>query len=149
MLLHRRYRRQKKYRSHAQVFYDRHVRVVEHLQVISRHTRKVGMLDDDELDQLQKACAGFGAAFRKAYPKRGGLLTPKGHIVEKHVHYFARKYGTLGVFGEDGLESLHPLDARARVLVRTMPNPKNRHKAKTAHLTRMQLFSRIATKKSK
>ena len=80
-LLHRRCRRQKKYRSHAQVFYDRHVRVVEHLQVISRHTRKVGMLDDDELYQLQEACAGFGEAFRIAYPKRGGLLTPKGHIV--------------------------------------------------------------------
>ena len=106
----------------AQAFYDRHVPVIEHLKIISRHTRKVGMLDDDELDQLQKACAGFGAAFRKAYPKRGGLLTPKGHIVEKHIHYFAKKYGTLGVFGEDGMESLHPLDARARVLVRTMPN---------------------------
>ena len=67
-----------------------------------------------------EACAGFGAAFRIAYPKRGGLLTPKGHIVEKHVHCFATKYGTLGVFGEDGMESIHPLDARARVLVRTM-----------------------------
>ena len=107
------------------------------------------MLTDDELDQLQEACAGFGAAFRIAYPKGGGLLTPKGHIVEKHVNYFAKKYGTLGVFGEDGMESLLPLDARARVLVRTMPNPKNRHKAKTAHLTRMQLFSRIATKQIK
>ena len=74
------------------------------------------------MDQLQKACAGFGAAFRKAYPKRGGLLTPKGHIVEKHIHYFAKKYGTLGVFGEDGMESLHPLDARAKMLVRTMKN---------------------------
>ena len=74
------------------------------------------MLDDDELYQLQEACAGFGEAFRIAYPKRGGLLTPKGYIVEKHVHYFATKYGTLGVFGEDGMESLRPLEARARVL---------------------------------
>ena len=77
------------------------------------------------------------------------MLTPKGHIVEKHVHYFAKKYGTLGVFGEDGMESLHPLDARARVLVRTMKKSTKRHKARTAHLTRMQLFSRIAKKKTK
>ena len=60
----------------AQAFYDRHVPVIEHLQIISRLTRKVGMLTDDELDELQAACAGFGAAFRIAYPKRGGLLTP-------------------------------------------------------------------------
>ena len=82
------------------------------------------------MNQLQEACAGFGAAFRIAYPKRGGLLTPKGHIVEKQVNCFARKYGTLGVFGEDGMEPLHPLDART----------------KTTNLTRMQLFSRIAKK---
>jgi len=47
VLLHRRCRRQKNYRSHAQVFYDRHVAVIEHLKIISRHARKVGMLDDD------------------------------------------------------------------------------------------------------
>ena len=50
------------------------------------------------------------------------MLTPKGHIVEKHVHDFARRYRALRVFGEDGMESLHPLDVRVRMLVRTMKN---------------------------
>ena len=39
----------------ATAFYDRHVAVIEHLKIVSRHTRKVGMLDDDELDQLEEA----------------------------------------------------------------------------------------------
>ena len=80
VLLHRRCRRQKKYRSHVQALYDRHVLVIQRLQVISRPTRKVGMLTDKELDELQAVCAGFGAAFRIAYPKRGGLLTLKGTL---------------------------------------------------------------------
>ena len=62
------------------------------------------------------------------------------------INYFAKKYGTLGVFSEDCMESLHPFDVRARVLVRTMKKSTKRHKARTAHLTRMQLFSRIAKK---
>ena len=41
----------------AQAIYDRHVPVIEHLQVISRLTRKVGMLTDKELDELQAASA--------------------------------------------------------------------------------------------
>ena len=34
-------------------------------------------------------------------------------LVEKHVHYFAKKYGTLGVFGEDGMEHRGPSRADA------------------------------------
>ena len=70
----------------------------------------------------RRLAQGSAKRFEISYPKRGGLLTPKGHIVEKHVHDFARRYRALGVFGEDGMESLHPLDARARMLVRTMKN---------------------------
>ena len=55
VLLHRGCRRQTKYRSHAQVFYERYIRGIEHLQVIRLLTRKVGILTDEELDELQAA----------------------------------------------------------------------------------------------
>jgi hypothetical protein len=60
--------------------------------------------------------------------KQKGLIV-KGHIVEKHLVNYARYYGTLGVFGEDGLEALHPSDTRSRVVVRAMRNSEARHRA--------------------
>lgn len=58
----------------------------------------------------------------------------KGHIVEVHVPEFARKFGTCGVFGEDGLEALHPHGTLVRLLVRQMRNPEARHAAHTLYL---------------
>ena len=34
-------------------------------------------------------------------------ITPKMHILEEHVPEFARKWGTVGFFGEDVIETLH------------------------------------------
>ena len=60
-------------------------------------------------------------------------LTPKGHIVEVHVPYYARLYGTCGVFGEDGAEAIHVSDSACRGIVRVMRNPVDRHKAQVLH----------------
>ena len=38
------------------------------------------------------------------------MLTVKGHTVEDHLIHFARHYGVLGVFGEDGMKAEHPFD---------------------------------------
>ena len=87
------------------------------------------MLGASELMELEKACASFGAAWRKSYSHRE-KLTPKGHIVEVHVPYYARLYGTCGVFGENGS---HVSDSACRRVVRVMRNPVDRHKAQVLH----------------
>jgi biotin synthase-like enzyme len=91
------------------------------------------MLSELELTQLGDNCARFVASFRLAFPEHK-IVTPKLHVIEKHIPDFARRFGTCGVFGEDGLESLHPMDTRARQIVRTMRNATKRHQAATKHL---------------
>ena len=59
------------------------------------------------------------------------------------------KYGTLGMFGEDGIESLHPWDNRCRVLTRSMRNPVQRAKARTLHLQAKQFGGRGEEPKKK
>ena len=111
----------------------RHCAVIEHLDVVGHYTRAVWTLTPSEIDELARACAKFGEAWRASYPHRKEM-TVKGHIVEVHVPEFARKFGTCGVFGEDGLEALHPHDTLVRRLVRQMRNPEARHAAHTLHL---------------
>ena len=123
----------------ADDFYHRHLSVLTPLAVVSHLTRKVAMLSAQELDDLEAACAAWGSAFRAAYPNHV-ILTPKGHAVEKHVVFFARLYGTCGIFGEDGLEALHPMAARARLIVRSMKNSVKRHQAMSDHLAKAQLY---------
>ena len=107
--------------------------MIEHLDVVGHYTRAVWTLTPSEIDELARACAKFGEAWRASYPHRKEM-TVKGHIVEVHVPEFARKFGTCGVFGEDGLEALHPHDTLVRRLVRQMRNPEARHAAHTLHL---------------
>jgi hypothetical protein len=105
----------------ADEFYQRHSSILDHLSVVSHLTRKVEMLSAQELDELEAACAAWGRAFRAAYPDHA-ILTPKGHSAQKNVIFFARLYGTCGIFGEDGLEALHPMAAMARLVVRSVKN---------------------------
>jgi len=91
------------------------------------------MLSALKLNQLELACTYlWREAFRLSYTSQ--TLTVKGHIVEQHVTVFARKYGTCGAFGEDGLESFHPWDTRCCLITRTMRNPEARRKATMSHL---------------
>ena len=71
-------------------------------------------------------------------------LTPKGHVVEVHLAAFARRYGTIGFFGEDGIEALHPKDTKCRQLTRCIRNPESRGLATTRHLTRIQCGKGVA-----
>ena len=119
--------------SKATAFFDRHAQVLRHIHVIGHLSRKVAMLTAGELDELETACFEFGRVFRVSYPDHP-ILTVKGHTVEDHLIHFARHYGVLGVFGEDGMEAEHPLDTRMRLLVRTMRNPVARQKALQSHM---------------
>ena len=118
--------------AEANAFAARHSSVFKELAVISHLCRAPRFLTTDELERFEAACKNFGSAYRLAYPDHR-ILTVKGHIVEKHLASIARMYGTLGIFGEDGLEALHPLDSRSRIITRTMRNPKARHQASVTH----------------
>ena len=122
----------------ATQFYDRHVAVLAPLLVVSRLSRAVAMLSDQQIEgELGPACIALPKALRASYPDHD-ILTIKGHLVEDHYMDFARHYGTLGVFAEDGMEAYHPMDSRFRLLVRTMRNAVQRHKAFMGHMTIQQ-----------
>jgi hypothetical protein len=93
------------------------------------------MLKTEEKAALKSACKAYPEAFRLAFPGRK-IVPPKIHCIEKHIMPIVEKYGTIGVFGEDGLESYHPVDSRARMIVRTMRNSVERHKAMTNHINK-------------
>jgi hypothetical protein len=117
----------------ATEFYDRHCGILRQLSIIGHHTRRVAMLSHDQIEELRVACSEYARLFRIAYPDHA-VLTPKGHLIESHLVAFAVHYGTIGVFGEDGMEALHPMDTRARVLVRSMRNPVGRHQAMAKYI---------------
>ena len=117
----------------ALAFHTKYSSILRELAVVCRLTRHVGQLSDTQLDDLERACAAYGKAFRTAH--NGRPLTVKGHLIEKHVIHFARWYGTCGCFGEDGLEAMHPLTTAARIITRCMRNPEARHRATDSRLT--------------
>ena len=47
------------------------------------------------------------SAFRRTFP--GEHISIKLHFLETHLIDFARKWGTAGLFSEDGAESIHAL----------------------------------------
>jgi hypothetical protein len=118
----------------AEEFFTDYCSTLSHIVIVSRLTRKTDILTAEEITQLDDACKGFAAAFRIVDAKRTyadqhhikGTLTAKGHVVEKHVIEYAKRFGTCGRMGEDGLESLHPLDTAARVLNRSIRNHEAR-----------------------
>ena len=111
------------------LFFARFSSVLKELDVIGHYARATRFLTDAELDALEASCTAFGVASRATF---GKMLTCKGHLIEKHLPRTARRFRTIGIFGEDGLEALHPLDTKSRVTARAMRNPVARHKAVTA-----------------
>ena len=127
-------------------FYETHARVLRPLAVVSALTRTTEQLTEEQMVDLEKACAEFGAAYRLSYEK---LLTPKAHIIEVHVGPIVRRlHGWCGCLGEDGLEALHPWDTRCRLIVRSMRNPVAKHEASQVHLA-VKKFAEPPKKKRK
>ena len=56
-------------------------------------------------------------------------------------------YKTVGMFGEDGVESLHPQDTAKRQLTRAMRNPEARLRAHMRHMQALQHIKRSSSKK--
>lgn len=127
-------------------FYETHARVLRPLAVVSALTRTTEQLTEEQMVDLEEACAEFGAAYRLSYEK---LLTPKAHIIEVHVGPIVRRlHGWCGCLGEDGLEALHPWDTRCRLIVRSMRNPVAKHEASQVHLA-VKKFAEPPKKKRK
>jgi hypothetical protein len=98
----------------------------------------VERLDAADQVRLKEVCAAFDKAWRTSYPDHK-ILTPKGHVLEVHVPWYCDVFdGWLGLFGEGGLEALHPKDSLCRRPVRQMRNPEARHRAHTLHLAALQ-----------
>ena len=122
----------------ASSFKARHGAILGSMDIIGHYTRKVEILTAHELDCLDSAIADFKANWGKSYDNR--ILTPKAELVVNHVSAQARFYGTLGVMGEDGIESLHQMDSSIRLLVRSVRNPSQRQAAHVSHMAIQQNF---------
>ena len=105
---------------------QRHTSCLRPLNVISHLTRKAELL------------TAWPAAFQADYPDHI-ILTPKGIVIEE-PHAFCAKIWSLGIFGEDGAEALHPMEAKARLIARSVKNAVRRHKAILGHLAVKQNF---------
>ena len=123
-------------KAEAQRLVYRHMAVLAPASIISHLTRAVRELTDLEIDQLHDACVACGTARRVHFPDMN--MTPKEIMTEDTVNGLmaqVRYYRTLGWFGEDGIEALHPYDARKRQLVQAIRNPEARHRAHSRLLT--------------
>lgn len=138
-------------------FREYHARILQVLDKIGKLSRKVEMLSDSEIDELSLACKEYGAAARAPVatclkiPKKflREKLTPKGHTVECHLAEFAKRYGTIGFFGEDGIEALYPKDTAVRLLTSSVRNAKARAAARMLHMVRIQTADASAESKFK
>jgi hypothetical protein len=117
--------------SAKDLFLAKHSPVWEALHRIAEPMRTKRRLTTAELEDLEVGCPAFAKAYRAAFDLE---VLPKMHVIEYHVFPFAHEWGSVGRFGEDGVESLHPIDNRARALVAAMQNPEARHRAMELHL---------------
>ena len=92
------------------------------LEPLMRATR---LLTDAELDSIDTNCAALGATWRLHFAIKGKAAhTPKIHCFERHVPAYARLHGTLGMFGEESVEALHPAWTAAARICRAIRDPK-------------------------
>lgn len=117
----------------AASFKKRHGDILKCMNIIGHFTRKVDLLTDVELDEVDRTIKEFEKAWVTSYPDHPCLM-PKAQIIVDLIMKFARHYGATGVFGEDGIEALHPLHSRVRALVKSMRNPTKRLQAEQGHL---------------
>lgn len=101
--------------------------------------RATRLLSAAELDLLETNCAELGRIWREEFAAaHGGEQTPKVHLIERHVAEQARRHGTLGMFGEEGGEAVHPAMTLAAQLCRAIKNPQARLLATKRHIEAKQ-----------
>ena len=89
----------------ATIFFDRHCGILKCLNTIGHYTRLVDMLSETQIEQLRVATVEYSRLCRIAYPNHQ-IFTPKSHFYESHLMDFVAHFGTVGIFGEDGMEAL-------------------------------------------
>ena len=114
--------------AEADAWIERKTSTLKELAIVCHYTRAARILTLEERALLRAACEAYPKAFRLAFPARK-IVPPKVHYIEKHIMPIVDMFGTIGIFGDDGLESFHPVDSRARLIVRSMRNSVERHKA--------------------
>jgi hypothetical protein len=98
------------------------------------------LLTDNELDELDREAAAYGALFRERFK---GSFLPKVHVLVEHVPAVARRLGSLGLFSEEGFESAHSRYEQVRQKCRQMRSPTARIAAQQRHLLAMRLAPEI------
>ena len=109
--------------------------------------RASGVLSDQEVDTLDLLIQEYIAARKAILGPTGKVMTPKEHALAEHIVPMARMYKTVGLFGEDGVESLHPQDTAKRQLTRAMRNPEARLRAHMRHMLALQHIKQNGPKK--
>ena len=109
-------------------FVSRHAAVIKPLGEACSLARAARRLTDDEISKLEEACMAVGVEWRKSYPD-AAVLTPKMLSLVTDVPRIAKKWKSIGLFGEDGMEALHPKWRDAMLMVRCMRNPEHKLKA--------------------
>ena len=87
--------------------------------------RAARMLEDSEIEELCTLCETFGQLLRSRL-KDSEALTPKTYCLELEIPKIARKFGTVGLLGQDGGEAAHPKWKNAANLSRCITNAKDR-----------------------
>jgi hypothetical protein len=103
-----------------------HLRLLSTVLPLMMTTR---YLDVQEMCDLETSIKEFVDWDRAYFPKKNGV-TPKMHYMEDHVMDFVRKYGSLGQYSEQSIESLHADNNKWQRHVCMMRNPIKRHEAK-------------------
>jgi hypothetical protein len=122
----------------SDAFKEKHLPVWTLLNDIHGIMRSIEAQNDSAIDILEEKCPELANVWREKFEPHDGV-TPKLHIIEHHVVPFIREHRSLGRFGEDGIESLHPYSNRARALVASMQSATTRHAAMELHVRIQQL----------
>ena len=119
------------------------------MQKICRLIRRSSeLVTEQERAELPVWCDEYVVA-RLACLPADKPLTPKEHCIDAHICDWINRYSTLGIFGEDGLEGVHPKDTKMRELTRGMREPLARLEAHMLHLEAAQMTAEIVREKRK
>ena len=108
----------------AAKFVATHFTPMKFFDRICRLMRAPRMLSQSEINELTIICAAYGTAFRSSFP--GKFMTVKSHMVEFLVPKIARRFGSVGLFGQDGAESKHCDWTNAAIRCRSLKNAEAR-----------------------